>query len=134
MKKFLIVAVIVLFILGNLISCAPEPYVLFDNFMNDLDIEGRFSDYSAEIARGKSTDIILKGIDVLIEDLNTMTIDNATAKEITGMFITSSQALKEAAELNIQNKNEQSKGKLDYANELFNQAVKKEYSFSKKSL
>lgn len=133
MKKFLVVVTIVLLILGVLISCAPEPYVIFDNFMNDLDIEGRFSDYSAEIARGKSTGIILKGIDVLIEDLNTMTLDNATAKEITGMFISSSLALKEAAELNIQNKNEQSTEKLNYANDLFNQAVKKEYSFSKKS-
>jgi len=131
MKRFLTVVGIVIFILGVLISCAPDPSVIFSNFVNDMDVEGRFSDYAAEIGRGKSSDVILTGIDVLIEDLNTMTLDNATAKEITASFISSSKVLKEAAQLNMQNSNKESKEKLAEAREMFNQALKEEYSFTK---
>lgn len=123
---------VLLIILSILISCAPEPYVLFDNFMNDLDIEGRYSDYAAEIRRGKSSDIIIKGIDVLLDDLNTMTLDNTIAKDITAMFVNACQDLRAAAILDIKNSDQQSKEKLEEADELFQQAIKKEYSFSKK--
>jgi hypothetical protein len=132
MRKFFAVVGILLIILSILISCAPEPSVLFDNFMNDLDVEGRYSDYAAEIGRGKSSDIIVNAIDALIEDLNTMTLDNTTAKEITAMFLAACDDLKSAAKLDMKGADSDSKDKLKESDERFQQAVKKEYSFSKK--
>jgi len=125
MKKFFMTVGILLMVLAVLISCAPEPSILFQNFMDDMDVEGRFSDNAAEIERGKGSDLIVAAIDALIGDLKTMTLDNATAKAITAEFISSCEVLKEAARVN-------SKQMLDEARDLFQKALKKEYDFSKK--
>jgi hypothetical protein len=124
MKKFLMTVGVLLLILAVLISCAPEPPVLFQNFMDDMDVEGRFSDNAAEIDRGKGSDLIVAAIDALIGDLNTMTLDNKQAKDITAEFISSCEVLIDAAKTN-------SKDKVKEAKELFQSALKKEYAFTK---
>lgn len=125
MKKFLMTVGVLLCILAVLISCAPEPAVAFENFMNDLDIEGRFSDNAAEIERGKSSDHIVTSINALIDDLKSMTLDNATARQITAEFISASGILLEAAQT-------KSLEKLEEARKKFQTALKKGYNFTKK--
>ena len=98
MKDFLKVLAGVLVALAILAACAPQPQVLFSNFISDLDITGRFEEYAAEVERGRNSPYLVRQIDALSKDLETMTLDNDEAQDITLQLLTACELLKQSAE------------------------------------
>ena len=124
MRDFLKVLAGVLAALAILAACAPQPQVLFNNFISDLDITGRFEEYVAEVERGRSSSYLTRQIDALSDDLETMTLDNAEAQDITLKLLNACSQLKQSVENYMQGEEFAARQNLYDASKLYDDAKK----------
>lgn len=74
-------------LVGTFSSCEVTEKVLYDNFMSDYDVQGRFDDFLSALSRKQTGGYFQSQIEHFQQDLSSMDIQNEKIIQINNEFI-----------------------------------------------
>lgn len=91
MKKALFLLLAVCMLIGAVTGCEVTEKVLYDNFMSDYDVQGRFDDFLSALSRKQTGAYFQSQIEHFQQDLASMDIQNEKIIQINDEFIKSTE-------------------------------------------
>lgn len=121
-KRIAALCIALMICLGLLCGCGVSDAEKYDNFLLDLDIEGRLNDLAYLLGRGQHSPGIRTELNTIYYDLKTLDIDNPEIQAVNNQYIECVQIFLEAANHNYKGRPEKAKEYLDTALNVFHNA------------
>lgn len=90
-KKWLLLLLAACMLMGAFSGCEVTEKVLYDNFMSDYDVQGRFDDFLSALSRKHTGAYFRSQIEHFQQELSRMDIQNEEIIQINDEFIKSAQ-------------------------------------------